>query len=95
MSTLLPIDYAMTKPAKTLTLTAKPRTDAASSPALVRTVTHALDPEQTPTTVKVLTKRSRLVSTAVQAAPDAGAVYVAPETDAAPDAELPAASGAA
>ncbi|KRB93072.1 RNA polymerase sigma factor RpoD [Noviherbaspirillum sp. Root189] len=82
----------MTKPAKTLTLTAKPRTDAASSPGLVRTVTHALDPEQTPTTVKVLTKRSRLVSTAVQAAPDASAVYVAPETNAAPDTELPAES---
>ncbi|RJF96244.1 RNA polymerase sigma factor RpoD [Noviherbaspirillum saxi] len=60
----------MTKPAKTLTLTAKPRKDTASAPTLVRTVTHALDPEQTPTTVKVVTKRSRLLPGVAQSEPD-------------------------
>jgi RNA polymerase primary sigma factor len=51
----------MTKPAKTLTLTAKPpRTEA--NAAAVRTVTHAADPTQTPSTVTVVTKRSRLLA---------------------------------
>ncbi|MEC4721893.1 RNA polymerase sigma factor RpoD [Noviherbaspirillum sp. CPCC 100848] len=64
----------MTKPAKTLTLTAKPRSaDAANNPAAVRTVTPAADDVQAPTTVTVVTRRSRLITPSVAAAPDAGA----------------------
>ncbi|WP_151637135.1 RNA polymerase sigma factor RpoD [Noviherbaspirillum aerium] len=77
----------MTKPAKTLTLTAKPRsTDAATNPASVRTVTHAADAIQAPTTVTVVTKRSRLITPSVTAAPDAGAASAAPLASDTPDA---------
>jgi RNA polymerase primary sigma factor len=78
----------MTKPVKTLTLTAKPRsTDAAANPASVRTVTHAADAEQIPTTVKVLTKRSRLITPSVTAAPDAGTASAESQTPDAIDAQ--------
>ncbi len=52
----------MTKPVKTLTLTAKP-VKPASTTVSARTVTHTADPLQAPTAVTVVTKRSRLTAT--------------------------------
>jgi len=56
----------MTKPVKTLTLTAKiskPASAPSTQPASTRTLNHSADPLQTPSTVTVVTRRSRLVTT--------------------------------
>ncbi|GAB3552188.1 RNA polymerase sigma factor RpoD [Noviherbaspirillum agri] len=56
----------MTKPVKTLTLTAKtskPASAQSTQPASTRTLSHSADPLLVPSAVTVVTKRSRLVTT--------------------------------
>ena len=83
---------AMTKPVKTLTLTAKnAKPDATPADAgSARTIEHAADALQAPTKVTVVTKRSRLAALARDAAPDAPAAEGTPGTAAEPAAAEPA-----
>ncbi|QDZ29433.1 RNA polymerase sigma factor RpoD [Noviherbaspirillum sp. UKPF54] len=85
---------AMTKPVKTLTLTAKTAKPEATpvEPGMARTIEHAADALQPPTKVTVVTKRSRLLSPAKETAapelPATGNVTAGGEP-AAPDAAKP------
>ncbi|HJV53790.1 MAG TPA: RNA polymerase sigma factor RpoD [Noviherbaspirillum sp.] len=82
----------MTKPVKTLTLTAKTaKPDAAPADAgTARTLEQAADALQAPTKVTVVTKRSRLAALAREAAPGAPAAEDVPGTAAEPAASEPA-----
>ncbi|HJV75067.1 MAG TPA: RNA polymerase sigma factor RpoD [Noviherbaspirillum sp.] len=86
----------MTKPVKTLTLTAKPAKPASAKltlPATARTVTHAADPLQTSSAVTVVTRRSRLAANTV--APKAEPEGAATPPQDTPAAEAPAITAAA